>query len=402
MDSHHDQGEEILLPKCYTPLPPQTKPAPTTAPLINVGLVKTHGKCLPFDLEFAPYQVDNVVFHFPLPPVLKTPRQELSPIDSAVSIPDLVAEWSKLPPPQTEISTPAEGAEDERYQKRLRRETRVDLLCRNIPARDSSLHWSKVAPSSYEVPKLAQDEQNNKVEKQSRRKTRIEIPKREIPLHPLLPQSSQILPPSYEDSVAQDAHRVDLERQQALNKLEEKAIDKTSVKETFISDTKRQLADMSTTQKPLPTRIGLAPPSRPASRETIRREEINPDFQSSSESLRRRAASIRRQRQEEEPPPLPPKSRSRSHSSTNKAQILLGLQAPKSPQSNNSSIKPSSNSNNSLLRSRKRFLIVGILDVGLIVVRKERFWMNRLSICRVAPGELMREFIRGVVTGVGR
>ena len=324
MSGRNTQDEEILLPKCYTPLPPRTKLLPSTAQLINVGLVKTHGRCLPIDLQFAPYQVDNVVFHFPLPPSSKPTREQPSPIDSAVCIPDLLAETAKTVQSQIEATTPVEH--DARYKKRLRRETIVDLTRKDALVRPLSPQTSEVTLPCCEAPSPAKGKQDDKVEKQLRRKTKIDLPKREVPVHPLVPQTSDILPPSYKDAVAQDQKRVELERQQALNKLEDKPTNNDDLQLKDISnDTKRQLADMSCNQKPQPLRIGTAPSRRSASRPPTRKEEINPDFQSSSDALRRRAASIQRQRQEEPPPPVPPKSRSRSYSNTNKAQMLLGL-----------------------------------------------------------------------------
>ncbi|KXT11498.1 hypothetical protein AC579_8508 [Pseudocercospora musae] len=51
------------------PPPRPTNLATPQNSILHVGLVKTHeGRCLPSALEFAPVQVDNVVFHFPLPP----------------------------------------------------------------------------------------------------------------------------------------------------------------------------------------------------------------------------------------------------------------------------------------------------------------------------------------------
>lgn len=48
--------------------------------------MKTHGgRCLPSALEFAPVQLDNIVFHFPLPPFASTPSAS-SDVEAADSV----------------------------------------------------------------------------------------------------------------------------------------------------------------------------------------------------------------------------------------------------------------------------------------------------------------------------
>ncbi|KAF7193736.1 hypothetical protein HII31_04938 [Pseudocercospora fuligena] len=71
----------------YPPRP--TNLATPQNSILHVGLVKTHeGRCLPSALEFAPVQVDNVVFHFPLPPSSSTSAtcSETAPVDSVTDL----------------------------------------------------------------------------------------------------------------------------------------------------------------------------------------------------------------------------------------------------------------------------------------------------------------------------
>ncbi|KXS95389.1 hypothetical protein AC578_1903 [Pseudocercospora eumusae] len=71
------------------PPPRPTNLATPQNSILHVGLVKTHGgRCLPSDLEFAPVQVDNVVFHFPLPPSASTSSacSEIGPMRSLTDL----------------------------------------------------------------------------------------------------------------------------------------------------------------------------------------------------------------------------------------------------------------------------------------------------------------------------
>jgi len=113
MNSIHRQSEDTIQAKWYTraAFSSRTQSLPNTAPLIDIGLMKTHGKCLPFDIQFQPIQVDNMVFHFPLPPSPKPSLQEASPADSAVHMPDLL----------TEMSNSIEGETNKKTQRRTRK-----------------------------------------------------------------------------------------------------------------------------------------------------------------------------------------------------------------------------------------------------------------------------------------
>ncbi|KAI5365525.1 hypothetical protein Slin14017_G054150 [Septoria linicola] len=237
-----------------------TKPLATTAPIIDVGLAKTHARCLPCDIEFAPYQVDNVVFHFPLPPVVKSADASSSPIDSAVC----------------------------------------------IEAFENKPHMSAVVSS------------RPKTERQAHRRTRVNSARRNIPVRTSSLQPIDPPPPSYEESceiVNQSTYYTNFQRQETLNRLEDSPSTDSDVPQ-FAAVTTRQLADVPQ-QKLRPARIG-PPPTRPAPQRPLR-EEINPDFQRSSDALRRRAASLRHHQQEISTRPR----------SMNKAQIVLGLQQPK-------------------------------------------------------------------------
>lgn len=279
MNSIHRQSEDTIQAKWYTraAFSSRTQSLPNTAPLIDIGLMKTHGKCLPFDIQFQPIQVDNMVFHFPLPPSPKPSLQEASPADSAVHMPDLL----------NEISNSIEGEPNKKTQRRTRK--------------TASTH--------------------------TKRKTTHVRP----PTLDLQPCDAS-LSPNNKTPITPDMRSVNNERQQALNQLEHATRPvhpNDNVQWKPADDIKRQLAGTPENQKPLPLKVGRPPAGRPAPQKASRNEEINPDFHKASDALRRRAASIRRRRPEGDSDRYSKhrKMLSRQHSlNSNKAQILLGIQ----------------------------------------------------------------------------
>ncbi|KAF2212018.1 hypothetical protein CERZMDRAFT_97935 [Cercospora zeae-maydis SCOH1-5] len=125
--------------------------------LIDVGLVKTHAKCLPGDIVFVPYQVDNVIYHFPLPPGSQTPQP--SPPDTSIQGPKLSDEHMTssmagdgmlAAPRQEKVGT---------NERQMRRKTRVRSTSKNFLIGVDSLQRKKTSPPSYEEAMAQQERQ---------------------------------------------------------------------------------------------------------------------------------------------------------------------------------------------------------------------------------------------------
>ncbi|KAM3417675.1 hypothetical protein BST61_g5911 [Cercospora zeina] len=127
--------------------------------LVDVGLVKTHAKCLPGDIVFVPYQVDNVIYHFPLPPGSQTPQ--LSPPDTSIQDLKHSSEHTTSSMASDDISAAPRQKKGGKRERQMRRKTRVHSAHKSFPTRVDSLHATKASPPSYEEAMAQQERQNS-------------------------------------------------------------------------------------------------------------------------------------------------------------------------------------------------------------------------------------------------
>ncbi|GIZ47428.1 hypothetical protein CKM354_001051900 [Cercospora kikuchii] len=146
-DQQHDQ-----IPKGDSPTRHKSSahldPNQVAWTLIDVGLVKTHAKCLPGDIVFVPYQLDNVVYHFPLPPGSQAPKILSSDASTRHLKPS--SEHTRSNKVNEETRSAPRQDKDGKSERQMRRKTRVRSANKNFPIRVDSLQAIRPSPPSYE------------------------------------------------------------------------------------------------------------------------------------------------------------------------------------------------------------------------------------------------------------